>query len=1126
MSQKDIDEIIHAYFTQPNILIKHQIESFDYYIDHIIPDILKNISPITIKNINNIHEISIHIIDYSIGEPIITESNGCENILTPTLAKLRNFSYMSTLYIDISINTSIVESEKIIKLPNKIIKKIVFGKIPIMVKSKYCVPDDKLDKTDLGGYMIINGNEKVIISQEKIASNMIHVYRDKANSKYLYISETRSSNEYTYNIPKLMSIKIKNNIDILSHKIYIFIHNIKNEIPVFIIFKLLGTITDREIIYSIIDNNDRYIDNIMINILKTSLIDVYSVQTPNQAYEYLFKYFPKISALPFDKKKEYIVNYIKPNIIPHIKTDKNKVLFIGLMINRLLKCLLNINKPDDRDNYLNKRIDTVGYLYGNLTYLCMNKISKDIKNNLHKEISTLYNSIETDYIKNINIHRIIKSNYLENTLKSSLATGNWGINGKNDKSGVSQVLNRLSYLSYLSHMRRICSSQDITGKLIPPRKLHPTQWGHICPSETPEGQQIGIVKNFAISNEITIKYNSAPIRYIIKPYVILLEEIDIYKYDKKNTKILINGEWIGFTEKYSELIECIRTTRIEGLIHPHISYYTDYKNNTVFIFTDSGRCIRPLLTTNDPKRLNSIANRLRNKELSWKNLVINSNKETVIIEYVDPYRTYNTLISSDINKNDKQYTHYEISSALILGVLASIIPFAHHNQSPRNTYQSAMGKQAIGIHYLNFRLRYDTFSHILHYPQIPLITTRFMKYFNTDKMPNGMNVVVAIASYGGYNQEDSVILNRGSIQRGLFNSTFYRSYKEDEKKNQLTGEEDIFCKPNNQNVKFSKYNNYDKLNENGLVDVDTYVDEHDIIIGKIMPIRDKQYKYKDTSVCVKSNENGYIDKTDIFVNSDGFKSVKACIRSTRIPEIGDKFSSRHGQKGTVGMIYDECDMPFNSDGIRPDIIINPHAVPSRMTIAQLMETLFGKVCVNTGNYGDSTVFNDIKQTTISDILEELGYERNGNEVLYSGFNGEQLKTSIFMGPTYYQRLKHMSNDKIHSRNTGPVVSMTRQPSEGRASHGGLRFGEMERDCILSHGSSSFLKERLMDVSDKFTCYICNECGSICIHIPVNNHYECRACNNYSKFSKINIPYSCKILFQELQCMSINTNINV
>ena len=1126
MSQKDIDEIIHAYFTQPNILIKHQIESFDYYIDHIIPDILKNISPITIKNINNIHEISIHIIDYSIGEPIITESNGCENILTPTLAKLRNFSYMSTLYIDISINTSIVESEKIIKLPDKIIKKIVFGKIPIMVKSKYCVPDDKLDKTDLGGYMIINGNEKVIISQEKIASNMIHVYRDKANSKYLYISETRSSNEYTYNIPKLMSIKIKNNIDILSHKIYIFIHNIKNEIPVFIIFKLLGAITDREIIYSIIDNNDRYIDNIMIDILKTSLIDVYSIQTPNQAYEYLFKYFPKISGLPFDKKKEYIINYIKPNIIPHIKTDKNKILFIGLMINRLLKCLLNIDKPDDRDNYLNKRIDTVGYLYGNLTYLSMNKISKDIKNNLHKELSTLYNSIDTDYIKNLNIHRIIKSNYLENTLKSSLATGNWGTNGKNDKSGVSQVLNRLSYLSYLSHLRRVSSGQDITGKLIPPRKLHSTQWGYICPSETPEGQQIGVVKNFAISNEITIKYNSAPTRYIIKPYVILLDDIDIYTYDKTNTKILINGEWIGFTDKYLELIECIRTNRIEGSIHPHISYYTDYKNNTVFIFTDAGRCIRPLLTTNNPKRLNNIANRLRKKELSWKNLVINSNKETVIIEYVDPYRTYNTLISSDIKKNDKRYTHYEISSALILGVLASIIPFAHHNQSPRNTYQSAMGKQAIGIHYLNFRLRYDTFSHILHYPQIPLITTRFMKYFNTDKMPNGMNVVVAIASYGGYNQEDSVILNRGSIQRGLFNSTFYRSYKEDEKKNQLTGDEDIFCKPNNQNVKFSKYNNYDKLNENGLVDVDTYVDEHDIIIGKIMPIRDKQYKYKDTSVCVKSNENGYIDKTDIFINSDGFKSVKTCIRSTRIPEIGDKFSSRHGQKGTVGMIYDECDMPFNSDGIRPDIIINPHAVPSRMPIAQLMETLFGKVCVNTGNYGDSTVFNKIKQTTISDILEELGYERHGNEVLYSGFNGEQLKTSIFMGPTYYQRLKHMSNDKIHSRNTGPVVSMTRQPSEGRASHGGLRFGEMERDCILSHGSSSFLKERLMDVSDKFTCYICNECGSICVHVPVNNYFECRACNNYSKFSKINIPYSCKILFQELQCMSINTNINV
>ena len=1125
MSQDDINEIIHSYFKQNN-LIKHQIESFDYYIDNIIPDILKNVSPIKIENINDIRKISIHIIDYNIGEPIITESNGCESILTPTIAKLRNFSYMSTLYIDISINTTIIENGNNIDLPNKIIKNIILGKIPIMVKSKYCIPDDKLDKTDLGGYMIINGNEKVIISQEKIAPNMIHVYRDKANSNYSFISEVRSSNEYTYNIPKLMSIKIKNNSDLFENKLYIFIHNIKNEVPVFVIFKLLGAISDRDIISNIIDNNDSYIDNIMINILKKSLMDVYSIQTPNQAYEYIFKYFPKISGLPFDKKKEYIVNYIKPNIIPHIETDDKKVKYIGLMINQLLKCLLNINKPDDRDNYINKRIDTVGYLYGNLTYLAMNKIMKDIKNNLQKELSTIYNSINTDYIHNINIHRVIKSNYLENTLKSSLATGNWGTNSKNDKSGVSQVLNRLSYLSYLSHMRRVCSGQDITGKLIPPRKLHATQWGFICPSETPEGQQIGTVKNFAITNEITIKYNSAPIRYVIKPFVVPLENIDFYTYNKSNIKVIINGDWIGYTEKYKELIECICIGRMDGSIHPYISYYTDYKNKTIFVFTDSGRCIRPLITTNDKKLIKNIANKLRSNELSWKNIVINDDIKNVIIEYVDPYRSYNILISNHVNKSDKRYTHFEISSAFILGILAITIPFAHHNQSPRNTYQSAMGKQAIGIHYLNFRLRYDTFSHILHYPQIPIITTRFMKYFNTDKMPNGINIVVAIASYGGYNQEDSVILNRGSVQRGLFNSTFYRSYKEDEKKNQLTGDEDIFCKPNNENVKFSKYNNYDKLNENGLVDVNTYVDEQDIIIGKIMPIRDKKYNYKDTSVCVKPNENGYIDKTDIFVNSDGFKSVKACIRSTRIPEIGDKFSSRHGQKGTVGMIYDECDMPFNSDGIRPDIIINPHAVPSRMTIAQLMETLFGKVCVNTGNYGDSTVFSDIKQSTISDILEELGYERNGNEVLYSGFNGEQLKCSIFMGPTYYQRLKHMSNDKIHSRNTGPVVSMTRQPSEGRASHGGLRFGEMERDCILSHGSSSFLKERLMDVSDKFTCYICNECGSICIHIPVNNHYECRACNNYSKFSKINIPYSCKILFQELQCMSINTNINV
>jgi DNA-directed RNA polymerase II subunit RPB2 len=396
-----------------------------------------------------------------------------------------------------------------------------------------------------------------------------------------------------------------------------------------------------------------------------------------------------------------------------------------------------------------------------------------------------------------------------------------------------------------------------------------------------------------------------------------------------------------------------------------------------------------------------------------------------------------------------------------------------------------------------------------------------LKHINLDKLPNGINVIVAIASYGGFNQEDSILFNQSSIDRGLFQSTFYRCYKDEEKKNQLTGDEDIFCKPDIENIMFPKPCNYDKLQENGFIKKDTFVDSNDILIGKIMPIKHDKYKYRDNSINIKQHETGYVDSNYVDQNSDGYKFCKVKIRRTKIPVIGDKFSSRHGQKGTIGMVYDQCDMPFTEDGIVPDIIINPHAIPSRMTIAQLMECLLGKVCCETGNVGDATAFDGVELDQISEKLTRLKYEKHGNQVLYNGMNGEQMKVDIFMGPTYYQRLKHMSEDKIHSRSSGPVITMTRQPAEGRSSGGGLRFGEMERDCMIASGASYFLKERLCDVSDKFMCYTCKMCGMIATSNK-NNTYECKNCNNYSSFSKIFIPYSCKLLFQELNTMSMGT----
>jgi len=1130
-SELSTEKIVQSYFNQKNILNKHQIDSFNDFMDNILPNILEQHSHIIINvNTNNIHTVEFELLlnTLNIEPPKYNENNGVENILYPDLARCRNYSYSSLIFINILVTIKVIENESIINLPSKKIENVLIGNIPIMVGSKYCSYTLNNKKhNDMGGYFIINGNEKVIISQEKIANNIIQIFNSK-NVSYSYVCEIRSVNDNKFSIPKLVSIKITNNSDIYNNNIYINIPNIKNSIPIIILFRLFGTISDKDILNNIITNDGSVIDKEIKKILLPSFYKANDIRSEVEAYQYIIKNLNNhLIFKDNDKKIEYINENIKKNIFPHLDNDKKKSLYIGLMINKLLRCYLKIDNITDRDSYIHKRIETPGALFGNLTYLCYNKMFKDFKTSIYSEYSSItIESINNNLFKinTNNIHKFFKITMLESSLKSSLSTGNWGIKTNNfNKTGVSQVLNRLTYASSISHLRRVSCGGDLTGKLIPPRKLHATSWGYLCPSETPEGHSIGLVKNLACSCEITIQCSSIPIRRLIKNKIIDINDIDILTFDKSITKILINGDWIGFTNELDKLYDYLILQRENGLINIYVSFYIDYKNNTFYIYTDRGRYTRPLLKIKNGKLLYNIdiQNNLKNGKLKWDNIILNVLDNKCIINYIDTYEINNKLVANYINKiSDKKYTHCEINPSLILGIMASCIPFANHNQSPRNTYQSAMGKQAIGIYSKDYNKRFDTFSHILHYPQKPIVNTSYINYFDTSSLPNGINVTVAIASYGGYNQEDSVILNRGSIERGLFNSTFYRTYKEEENKNQLTGDEDRFCKPDINKILFPKNSNYDKLESDGFVKENTYIDDNDIIIGKIIPIKHKEYNYKDTSISIKNHESGYIDKNYININGDGFKFCKIRIRSTKIPDIGDKFSSRHGQKGTVGMIYDQCDMPFSKDGITPDIIINPHAVPSRMTIAQLLECILGKACTINGYYGDATSFNNINVNDISSKLEDLNFEKHGNEVLYSGINGEQMHTNIFIGPTYYQRLKHMSSDKMHSRSSGPVVSMTRQPSEGRASHGGLRFGEMERDCMIAHGAPNFLQERLMKVSDEFTCFICNKCGMICTSIINNNEYECKKCNNYYDFSKIVIPYSCKLLFQELQSMSI------
>ena len=1166
--EKDTWEVAKSYITEDNYraLIRHHIDSFNDFTDNKIEEIVKQTNPLLIfndyneeRNMYN-HEININFGDIYFNSPIIYENNGSTKPMTPNEARLRNLTYSALLLIDITIDIYSNTNGNKVLIGTKKLKKVNIGKIPIMVKSNYCISKNDISnnsecKYDLGGYYVINGNEKVIVGQEKIAEQKVYVFKaSKSNSKYSHISEVKSVSKNGFNTPKSCSIKFTNK-DILKGKtLKVTIPHCRVDIPLFILFRAFGIISDKHIIEHILFNLDENSDK--LDLLYNSIEEGSIITNQEDALDYILKYSsilgqPKDIKLDRETKLKLYKEMMERDILSHVGPNfKKKALFLGFMVNKLLKCYFNEIPYDDRDSYCNKRVETSGYLMALLFRQYFTKMTKDMRNQIMKELNSnpwknSKNMNIESIINNNNLYKIIKSTTIESGIKYGLATGNWGIKSTNNKVGIAQVLNRLTYTATLSHLRRVNTPTEKTGKLVPPRKLHNTQWGIICPAETPEGGAVGLVKNLSITTYITNNSSEEPIIKIIEEskFVKNIENVENISEFYNKTKIFLNGDWCYITEKTKELYNLLIKSRRMGYINIYVSISLDTDLNNINIFTDAGRCCRPLYIVKNNKLLitkNDIDN-LVSKKYSFRNLVIkglnNANNysdnniqkdEIGCIEYLDTEESYYKMIATYDNLKNKKikYSHCEIHPSLILGLLSSLIPFSNHNQSPRNTYQSAMGKQAMGVYMTNFINRMDTMGHILYYPNKPLVNTNIGKILPSNNIPNGMNVIVAIATYGGYNQEDSIILNRGSIKRGLFQSTFYRTYRDDEKKIQSSGQDERIMKPIKKITSGIKPGCYDKLESNGFVPINTYVTSNDIIIGKVFPIKNKynksKYTYKDSSTFLRSNESGFIDKIYVNRNGDGHKFCKVRVRSIRDSNIGDKYSSRHGQKGTCGMILDEEDMPFTKEGIRPDIIINPHAIPSRMTIAQLIECILGKTGCIIGGLGDGTPFNNTSIDKIGEILEKLGYDGSGNEVLYSGFTGKQMSTKIFMGPTYYQRLKHMVEDKIHSRDSGPMVLLTRQPAEGRARDGGLRFGEMERDCMIAHGSVQFLKERMLDVSDNYRVFTCNECGCISPVNPEENIYKCKACNNYIDFSEIRIPYSCKLLIQELESMCISS----
>jgi DNA-directed RNA polymerase II subunit RPB2 len=1091
-------DVIGSYFKEGHLerLVRHQIESYNHFINQQLQATIEMFNPVTVHSDHFYNkelgkyslEIMITFVHFHINRPQIHENNGATKIMFPQEARLRNFTYAANTTIDLNIQYIVRTGPELefTQCFHNVLKQIHIGKIPVMLKSSICILSQytHIDhnttgecKYDPGGYFIINGSEKTVLGQERAAENKIYCFQSTGNSnKYLYQAEMKSVPDYKKISPKQINMYLSKT-PTGDYQIYVSIPRIRKHIPLSVLFRALGIITDKDICSKILLDLSQTKQIEMMNMLKGSIIDTHKCYTQEEAIQYITShamYTPMNvdKAVGFMKKREFTLEVLKQDLFPHCKTEIQKIYFTGHMACKLMKCGLKWIPIDDRDAYANKRVDLTGTLLNNLYRNYFNKLVKDMQKQIVREMNTGSWKSTDDYmniINSTNIYKIIKSTTIENGIKRALSTGDFGIKQVNsNKVGVAQVLSRLTYASSLSHLRRINTPIDKSGKLIAPRKLHNTTWGFLCPAESPEGQSVGVVKNMSYMTHVTIHANSEALYEYSLPYIIPHEDMTpLQMYE--GTKIFINGCWIGNTYRAVEYYHDMKDKKHRSLINMYTSIVFHYHHNEIYVCNDAGRMVRPVYRVKDQKvLLEPFIQGLKTEKVAWDNLLITAEHDCPI-EYLDPAEQNNSMIAM-YRKDIPQlpYTHCEIHPSTIFGVLASCIPFPEHNQSPRNTYQCAMGKQAMGIYVTNFHTRMDKTSYVLTYPTRPLVDTRVMNFLKLNEIPSGSNVTVAIMTHTGYNQEDSVMINQGAIDRGLFQITIYHTERDEDKK--IHGDDEIRCKPDRTKTKGTKFGNYDKLDSMGLMPENTLIHTMDIIMGKVIPIKEarndpsKPIKYDDHSKCYRTDEECYIDKNYTDVNGDGYSFWKCRIRALRQPAIGDKFSSRHGQKGTCGNIIPEKDMPFTANGIKPDIIINPHAIPSRMTIAQLKETLLGKILVELGMFGDGTAFMDLSVETLSKELIKLGYEGNGNELMYDGMTGQQLESSIFIGPVFYQRLKHMVLDKQHSRSIGPMVNLTRQPAEGRARDGGLRFGEMERDCwseytpiALTHGLSIMIK---------------------------------------------------------------------
>ena len=1186
LDNNDLWNVIYSYFKDSDknrnyYLVNHHLDSYNDFILNKIPRTLKESSPQTIflgrdsETKKYKYEIELYYGGVNsdkvyLSKPIIHNKDNTKKQMFPNEARLKNLNYSSHIFCDLDVIIKVdgEQEEETITF-----QKISLGTIPIMLHSKICALYNHTSETlknmgecpyEQGGYFIIDGKEKIIVSHERKAENKLYV-QELNDDYYSYSVNIKSVPQGKFKYPKTTEISIKRKDDSMEIRLPGF----SKRIPLFIMFRALGFESDKEILELIFSN----LDNPVALELQHEMLP--TIKSGNIIYK-------QINAIKYMKNftkggtVSEVINIINNELIPHVGFDYlEKAYFLGHMVSKLIYNKKGLIPNTDRDSFAYKRVDLSGFLLAGLFRDNFIQFQRQAKIEIDKEYrfnSSKYKTDVNDIINESNLRNIFLLEKMDRPMLNAFKLGTIL-----NKKGLIQSMGRRGIADYLSHTRRINTPSDLV--LLSQRKLHSTQYGIICPIEAPDGGNVGIKKHMTVMTSITFGCDNKPLEKCLREFgLIYLSEISADDIEE-NGKVFLNGKFIGIHQEMSHLVRILKLLRRNAYINIFTSITYDVRFKELYISTEGGRCCRPIpVVENNHLLLNKThVKELQNGLINWNNLIMGFNndkdrseyyncdyncpkkqaqliqlleKNQGVMEYIDVDELHTCLVASSKEVLEKatrlvNYTHCELHPSMILGILGFICPFSNNSQYPRNVYGAGQGKQAVGIYVSNFKNRMDSGVHILNYPEKPLISTRMNDYIFNSKLPCGKNIIVAVGSYTGYNQEDSVLINGSSLDKGCFITTYYKTYEASERIDKKMMVNEFLYSPefDSKNVSLHKSYNYNKLDEFGIIKENQYVYQNDVLIGQYAESVEGTV---DISTAVKKDAGGLVDKVYMFnTNSDNNKLCKVRIISTRVPETGDKFSSRHGQKGTIGFVMKGEDMPYTKDGVVPDMIINPHCFPSRMTIGQFLESLGGKLACQLGLQLDGTPFEEQSIHDLGEVLEKkCNFDRKGTEYLYNGRTGKQLESQIFIGPTYYQRLKQMVQDKINSRAPGAMNYLTRQPPAGRAAGGGLRIGEMERDAIISHGISSFLNETTMKKSDGHECYISDHTGELSAVNPRRNIYlspstdgpiqfEGNMSNTIKlkvqdkvshSFSKIKIPYSVKLLIQECEAMGVSLRI--